>query len=497
MKNQVFNPYLPSYEYVPDGEPHVFKDENGEERLYIFGSHDGFDDDEFCLNDYVTWSAPVSDISDWRYEGIIYKKTQDPANKSGKSHMNAPDVCQGPDGKFYLYYQLHDKMFTSVAVANRPAGPYEFYGYVQHPNGKKYGFKRGDSYNFDPGILCDEGKVYMYTGFAPNADFPKIYQFMMKLTGAEFMGGCCVELDTDMITVKSKTYQLLPGEVKAIGTEFEGHGFFEASSPRKIGNKYYLVYSSSLSHELCYAISDSPTGGFRFGGTIVSIGDVGLHGITDVEHAVNYTGNTHGGLVEVNGQWYIFYHRQTNKKKCNRQGCAEKVYFDENGKIPQVEITSCGLNEGALHGIGRYSTSIVCNLLCSEPSFSYDAYMKGDKSGHPYLTQSGGDREDNPNQYIANMRDGAVCGFKYFDFDNYKPSSIKIEVRGQAEGTMKVFDRQECKDPVAGIKVSLSGDGQTTQILTGDLVTALSGEKPVFFKFKGNGSLDFISFEFV
>lgn len=37
MHNAVTNPYLPSWEYVPDGEPHVFGD-----RLYIFGSHDRF-----------------------------------------------------------------------------------------------------------------------------------------------------------------------------------------------------------------------------------------------------------------------------------------------------------------------------------------------------------------------------------------------------------------------------------------------------------------------
>ena len=161
MKRQAYNPYLPSYEYVPDGEPHVFRDENGEERLYIFGSHDGFGDDEFCMRDYVTWSAPVSDLSDWKYEGIIYRKEQDPANKKGKSRMNAPDVCQGYDGRYYLYYQLHDKMYTSVAVANSPAGPYEFYGYVKHADGKKYGLKKGDSYNFDPGILLDQGHIYM------------------------------------------------------------------------------------------------------------------------------------------------------------------------------------------------------------------------------------------------------------------------------------------------------------------------------------------------
>ena len=35
MKKQVFNPYLPSYEYIPDGEPRVF-----DGRLYIYGSHD-------------------------------------------------------------------------------------------------------------------------------------------------------------------------------------------------------------------------------------------------------------------------------------------------------------------------------------------------------------------------------------------------------------------------------------------------------------------------
>ena len=48
MKSQAFNPYLPSYEYVPDGEPHIFGG-----RLYVFGSHDAFNGDRFCTNDYV------------------------------------------------------------------------------------------------------------------------------------------------------------------------------------------------------------------------------------------------------------------------------------------------------------------------------------------------------------------------------------------------------------------------------------------------------------
>ena len=53
MKKQTFNPYLPSWEYIPDGEPHVF---NG--RIYVFGSHDYYNGYVFCLGDYVCWSRP-------------------------------------------------------------------------------------------------------------------------------------------------------------------------------------------------------------------------------------------------------------------------------------------------------------------------------------------------------------------------------------------------------------------------------------------------------
>lgn len=493
MKKQAFNPYLPSYEYVPDGEPHVFENKDGEKRLFIFGSHDGFGDDEFCLNDYVTWSAPLDDLGDFRYEGVIYRKDQDPANKKGKSHMNAPDVCRGIDGRYYLYYQLHDKMFTSVAVADHPEGPYEFYGHVHHPDGKKYCSKKGDSYNFDPGILVDDGHVYMYTGFAPNAEFPWIFQFAMKFGGASFMGGTCVELEADMLTVKSKTQRLIPGEKEAKGTPFEGHGFFEASSPRKINGKYYLVYSSSLSHELCYAVSDSPAGTYKYGGTIISIGDVGLEGIDTKEKAVNYTGNTHGGLVEVNGQWYIFYHRQTNKRKCNRQGCAEKVFFTEGGKIKQVEMTSCGLNDGALSGIGEYEARIACNLFCKEERFSYDAYMEGDKSGHPFLTQSGADREGSPDQYIANMRDGAVAGYKYFDFRKNRPSEVEVSVRGAAKGDLVVYTDISCKEPVARIPVDVRD--KDTYLKSSGKIEIQEGILPLYFRYEGEGAVDFYSFE--
>jgi len=80
MKKQAFNPYMPSWEYVPDGEPHVFGD-----RVYVYGSHDIFNGWAFCLGDYICYSAPVDDLSDWRYEGVIFPRVgEDPLNGDGK-----------------------------------------------------------------------------------------------------------------------------------------------------------------------------------------------------------------------------------------------------------------------------------------------------------------------------------------------------------------------------------------------------------------------------
>ena len=58
MKKQVYNPFLPLDEYIPDGEPHIFGD-----RVYLYGSHDFEGGHTFCMGDYTVYSAPVDDIA--------------------------------------------------------------------------------------------------------------------------------------------------------------------------------------------------------------------------------------------------------------------------------------------------------------------------------------------------------------------------------------------------------------------------------------------------
>ena len=70
------NPYLPLWEHIPDGEPRVFEHE-GEKRVYIYGSHD-IERDKYCGRNYVVWSAPVDDLTDWKYHGVSYERSMTP-----------------------------------------------------------------------------------------------------------------------------------------------------------------------------------------------------------------------------------------------------------------------------------------------------------------------------------------------------------------------------------------------------------------------------------
>lgn len=478
MKKQVFNPYLPSFEYIPDVEPHVFGD-----RVYAYGSHDRFGAPFFCMNDYVCWSAPINDLSDWRYEGVIYRKKQDPKNPLGLHLMFAPDVAQGTDGRYYLYYALDFVGEMSVAVCDTPAGAYEYYGRVHFADGRIWGSKSKDPFPFDPGVLVDDDqRVYLYSGFATKVPF-----FASKGHNLTNEGGVFFELEKDMITIKVGPKLLFP--IKGKEGAFQNHAFFEASSIRKVDGKYCFVYSSEHNHELCYAMSNKPDGPFTFGGTLVDLGDLFLHHIDETK-ANNYLGNTHGGMLQIKGQWYIFYHRQTNKNSYARQACAEKLVRTAEGGFLQAEVTSCGLNDGPLKGLGMYPSHIACNLWGKEGTLRYDVISAKKKlKKHPYFTQSKGDREERQDQYIANMRDHAVAGFKYFQMQG--ANWIEVSVRGKGKGKMEVSTQRDFRELAAEIKLHIKGKDIVT---VGDKLTIEKGIKPLYFRYVGEGSIEFIGF---
>lgn len=471
---QALNPYLPSNEYIPDGEPHVFGD-----RLYIYGSHDCFGKNSYCYNDYVCWSAPVNNLADWKCEGTIYRRCSEPKNKKNLP-MYAPDVCKGVDGRYYLYYVLNPSSKISVAVCDTPAGEFKFYGYVKHKDGKLFGSKMADMMAFDPGVINDNGNIYLYSGFSMPMLALRIAYNLIGIK-SKAVGNDCFNLEDDMITIKTAS-NLLPGVKNSKGTSFVGHEFFEASSMRKFGDKYYFIYASVLRHELAYAISDYPDRDFKYMGALYSNCDVGFNGNTIPK---NYWGNNHGSIEKVGDSYYVFGHRQTNLRESNRQAIADKIVMDENGHFLMSEMTSQGLNGKPLAGRGQYPAYIACNIYGKKGCFDYLLLPKP-KGKNPFFTQDGKDGED-CKQYIANMCDGAVACFKYFSFD--KLNSISVRVRGNAKGSLLVYTDLE-SDPISTIYI-LENEEYTSFVAP---AKKTSGEHPLYFVYKGIGSCDFESF---
>ena len=120
---------------------------------------------------------------------------------------------------------------------------------------------------------------------------------------------------------------------------------------------------------------------------------------------------------------------------------------------------------------------------------SDDARKKDKKNLLPYFTQSGKDREKDGDQYLANLRDGSWCGFKYFHFDGTE-RTLTVSVRGSGMGTMKVYtDRSGTS--AAAVPVRPSRDWMKRS----GTIRLTEGDAPLYFVFEGSGSLDFEGFE--
>lgn len=415
---QVYNPYLPSYEYVPDGEPRVFNN-----RLYVYGSHDRFNGTTYCMEPYAVWSCPIDDLSDWTCHGIIYDGKEDTLNETKERLMFAPD-CIEKDGVYYLFYGLDNSKTISVATSNTPEGPFTFYGNVHHPDGIIWGIKEGDRQQFDPGIFIDDDKkIYLYSGFSSTPEVierikKKIPDNALKKFNMTCDGSWVCQLEEDMLTLKGDYKMIVPGVENSGGTGFEGHEFFEASSMRKYNGKYYFIYSSVLSHELCYAMSDYPDRDFVYKGVLHSNGNIGID-----DKPTYYYGNNHGSLVEIKGHYYIFGHRHTNKHQYSRQGVAEEIFMNEDGTFNQAEMTSCGLNGKPLKAQGTYPAYIACVLMKDKALLSS---VKTDLKNHPAIVQN----------EIIDIQDGTVIGYKYFDVKDLK--SVSITIKSTGSGTFYV-----------------------------------------------------------
>lgn len=416
------NPYLPNYEYIPDGEPRVFGD-----RVYVYGSHDTAGSTDFCDFVLKCWSAPLSNLNKWTCHGDIFRTADTADYKSDidwnneKTRLYAPDVVE-KDGKYYLYAYIMNAI-GCVAVSDKPEGPFKLLS--------KYKYTIPDEiccngWFIDPGVLVDDdNRVYIYCGFQRS--------FLAEVNSKnmyEILDNTCIE-------------HFIPCEITDKGGFDEDEKlFFEACSPRKIGDTYYMIYSPKRGSRLAYATSDSPIGPFTYRGYIV-------------DNGVDYPGgNNHGSIAKINGQWYIFYHRMTNGTIVSRRGCVEKIKILPDGSIPPVEMTSLGF-EDSLSPYEITPADIACVL-----------------KGSAVITE-----KNIFERVITNIHDGDEIGYKYFDFgDDFGSKTMLFNVKTHGLGCDCYIHVYADDEELGVVKVGREDENISTRI------KAITGKHAVYFK---------------
>mgnify|MGYP002595647851 FL=1 len=218
--------------------------------------------------------------------------------------------------------------------------------------------------------------------------------------------------------------------------------------------------------------------GFEFGGVIVSNGDVGYNGRKEEDKLMS-VGNNHGGLVEINGQWYMFYHRHTFLNQYNRQGCAEKVYFDENGQIPQVTITTSGMNPEPLSGDASYPAVYCCNLTNGHMGALSSIGRTNQEVDFPYMTSV------NEERYITNIKDGTRIGYKYINLE--ETGKIEVVYQTDAPGELEIYTEEN------GERKAVISLKPCKWWKTAETEVTFTEEKKLYLVYKGEGVLSLLT----
>ncbi|MCI7496671.1 MAG: hypothetical protein MSA80_04710, partial [Prevotella sp.] len=257
--------------------------------------------------------------------------------------------------------------------------------------------------------------------------------------------------------------------------------FFEASSIRQVGNKYVMVFSGysgpdyglgSTNSALRYAYGDTPLGPWRSGGVLVDSRGVVLNEDGSKLITTNWGHNTHGSLQEINGQWYVFYHRPPRGCGFGRQAMVApvKIVWDKKsvakgGKVrivgydPYVkgnEWTAKASNGD--HYTGAEVTSEGFQIFGLPPYNYYSAGIACYVTDHNALQ----DQRDvwNNSMDLAGLKNGSIVGFKYFGF-----GGLAKEAKGcnafagtkKGDGTRIQLDITEGSGQPYTIKVMLDG----------------------------------------
>lgn len=288
------NPIIPGY--FADPTVRKFGD-----TYYLYATTDG---NGGGLGPSQVWTS--KDFVNW---------TIQPMNWPTTHFIWAPDVMQGKDGKYYMYYCQPCQIYCGVS--DTPIGPW------RNILGDDEAVLVPDRYvkmaiTLDgQTFVDDDGSVYLYWG----------------TWGIYPDHGCGVgKLNPDMKSFSDTT--LIPN-TQAID-------FFEAPYVFKRNGIYYFTYSSGSCHDDTYRVQYAtstvgPMGPFTFADNnpiLATSADQTIHG------------PGHHSILQEGDEYYIIYHRHNipqATRGMHRQIAADRLVFDDEGRILKVEAGHKGI----------------------------------------------------------------------------------------------------------------------------------------------------------
>ena len=418
------NPIVPPGFYMADPTARVWDDG----RLYMYGSVDE-STDYYCSHRYHVMST--SDLVNWTiHENSFASRGEDDRVPYSDELLYAPD-CQVRGDTFYLYYcQPDPEHAEGVAVSTNPSGPFEQASPIDVSMHNQ----------IDPCVFIDDdGQGYYLWG-----------QFTAKMA----------RLNPDMRTLDSTTIR------DSVLTEKE-HFFHEGGHMVKRNGIYYFLYAhlSRAAMPTCigYSTSRSPMGPFTYGGVIV-----------DNDHCDPGNWNNHGSIMEFNGRWYVFYHRATHNSKMMRKACLEPIFFNPDGSIDEVEMTSQGA------GDPLPATSVI------------DAERACLLHGNVRIRACADDNEE-----LAGIRDEDKAVYRYVDFGNGVDSVSVRVMPGRDPGRIDLKAGMPWGDVIGSVEVPDSTCRSGWATLTAPAGN-VKGAQALWLVFSGEGeelfSVDWLRF---
>jgi beta-xylosidase len=404
------NPIVPAGIYLADPSAHVWN--NG--KLYLYVSVD--ESTEYYCS-YKHHVLSTSDMINWEIaENVFSSRGENDEISYSDKLLFAPD-CAFKDGIYYLYYcQPDNQAAEGVATSDSPLGPFV--------NGKK--IELNGIEEIDPSVFIDDDgqEYYMWGQFTA-----KIAKLKSNMT----------EIDTSII-------------ITDLVNEKE-HFFQEGGFMTKRNGIYYFLYAGmsrgNRPTAIGYATSHSPLGPFKYGGVII-----------DNTYCDPISWNNHGSIAEFNGQWYVFYHRATHSSHMMRKACVEPIYFNEDGSINEVEMTSQGAGP-ALDAFLKIEAERACLLYGNT---RIEEFEKGKEE-------------------LAKIQNDDNAAYKYIDF---KDGATAVEFRIKqlkAGGAVSIHIDQPWGKHIAWINIEEDKIGEWQTIKAE--INETKGKHAVWLKFHG------------